>query len=120
MGQVVIQLSDLPNGKVKDDWFTLVPQKTGDPVSGELHLKLQLVDKSKSKKKLQMATNPLVKPVLDCDYNKVDELLREGKLNINQQDEHGVTALHIACTRDVWNEGAVQVLLRYVCLTKFV
>lgn len=112
MGQVIIPISDLVNGKVKDDWFTLVPQKPGDPVSGELHLKLQLIDKSKSKKKLAIATNPLAKPILDCDYNKVDELLSEGKVNVNMQDEHGVTALHMACTRDVWNEGAVQVLLR--------
>ena len=38
MGQVRVQLSDLSPGKVKDEWYTVEPQKSGDPVSGELHV----------------------------------------------------------------------------------
>ena len=56
MGQVIIPLSSLVSGRIKDEWFTLVPQKAGDPVSGELHLRLQLFDKTKSRKKILVRT----------------------------------------------------------------
>jgi len=40
MGMIVFKLSELDDGVARDDWFPLKPQKKGDPVSGELHLRI--------------------------------------------------------------------------------
>jgi hypothetical protein len=116
MGQVTVKLSELQVGSIKDDWFRLVPQKTGDPVSGELRLKMQLIDpKAAAKKqaaKQSRTADPLLSAIIQNDVKKLDELMNT-KIDVNKVDDHGFSPLHIACNKDAWNEGAVQVVLKY-------
>lgn len=111
MGQIVFNFDELTPGKVKDGWFKLVPQKTGDPVSGELHLKMHIVSKNAVQKK-KAAENPLVKAVMESDVVKVEEYLADSAIDPNYSDAQGSSVLHFAASRPQWNEGAVQVLLK--------
>jgi ankyrin repeat protein len=111
MGQIVVGFDELTPGKVKDAWVKLVPQKSGDPVSGELHLKMHIVSKSAVQKK-KAAENPLVKAVMESDLVKVEECLADSSVDVNFVDSTGSSVLHFAASRPQWNEGAVQVLLK--------
>lgn len=42
MGMVKVDVATLADGKIVDDWFTVVPQKSGDSVSGQIRLCMQL------------------------------------------------------------------------------
>eukprot|EP01122_Echinamoeba_exundans_P010444 TRINITY_DN3914_c0_g3_i1.p1 TRINITY_DN3914_c0_g3~~TRINITY_DN3914_c0_g3_i1.p1 ORF type:complete len:778 (+),score=208.17 TRINITY_DN3914_c0_g3_i1:126-2459(+) len=111
MGQIIVNFDELTPGKVKDVWVKLVPQKSGDPVSGELHLKMHIVSKSAVQKK-KAAENPLVKAVMESDLVKVEECLADPAVDVNYVDSTGSSVLHFAASRPQWNEGAVQVLLK--------
>lgn len=111
MGQITINFDELTPGKVKDGWYKLVPQKAGDPVSGELHFKMHIVSKNAVQKK-KAAENPLVKAVMESDLVKVEEYLKDTTIDPNYIDAQGSSVLHFAASRPQWNEGAVQVLLK--------
>lgn len=39
--QVTIPLSKIVDEQLHDEWHNLVPMKPGDPVAGQLHIKIQ-------------------------------------------------------------------------------
>jgi len=114
MGQVVIKLGDtiFKDGKTIEGWFKLVPQKSGDAVSGELQIKISLKKIQKKKKH-----SPFWKAVVAMDFATFENLLRKNQ-EWDERGEDGDTILHMAMkprqSDKEWTEDAERILLQLI------
>ncbi|KAF2069373.1 hypothetical protein CYY_009307 [Polysphondylium violaceum] len=93
MGMVVIpstQFSDYSLEITK--WFTLIPIKSEDPVSGEIKLKIRY-DKDNSQ---PQEKNPLIKAIKDNDVAAIEHLMNKSKVDYGICDSEGTPAIHLA------------------------
>jgi len=93
MGMIVIpstQFSDYSLEITK--WFTLVPIKSDDPVSGEIKLKIRY-DKDNSQ---PQEKNPLIKAIKDHDITAIEHLMNKSKVDYAICDSEGTPAIHLA------------------------
>lgn len=112
MGQVVINLKEtlFKDGKNVEGWFKLVPQKSGDCVSGELQLKIYVRKIVKKKKR-----SPLWKAVLAMDISNLENLCKK-HTEWDERGEDGETLLHMAMhpKEKEWTEDAEKILLHLI------
>lgn len=111
MGQIKIDLSSLKSGAVVDDWFKIEPQKQGDPVSGEIHLKIELSSDLVYPSKQQEPVPEIKDIIQKMDLVGLEKILKDPKLDINAVSKHSETVLHTLLQRKKWNEDSVKALI---------
>eukprot|EP00727_Mastigamoeba_balamuthi_P006173 m51a1_g2175 putative ankyrin repeat-containing protein (759) ;mRNA; f:77335-80720 len=116
MGIVKIPLDSLlPFNTSHDEWYTIKPMKTGDIVSGALHLQLSRFTLRNRMRRCSLgglsAKSQLFAAVENNDLYTIMNVVDNPKVNINEQNQLGNTALHEACRK--WeNEHIMLTLLR--------
>lgn len=103
MGRVRIPLNSLVLGEKVESWRTLVAHKEGAKVSGELKISVYLqraINREQQSMFLAVSSEdepPLFTAIKNSDLHKVQQLLRDPKIDINRTDKYGYTPLHAAC-----------------------
>jgi ankyrin repeat protein/tRNA A-37 threonylcarbamoyl transferase component Bud32 len=106
MGQITVPLKDLKDHKLHDEWYTLVPQKSGDKVSGKIRLKLQIKKASKRKVKHSVLWNA----IKASDLVAVKESIPK-HTDWNEIGDEDVSLLHLALAPTPMSADAEQILL---------
>eukprot|EP01128_Nolandella_sp_AFSM9_P000684 TRINITY_DN10825_c0_g1_i1.p1 TRINITY_DN10825_c0_g1~~TRINITY_DN10825_c0_g1_i1.p1 ORF type:complete len:823 (-),score=218.56 TRINITY_DN10825_c0_g1_i1:212-2566(-) len=118
MGYVSFKLDDLQDGKLRDDWFVLKPLKRGDPVSGELHLRVQIVNPNDvpaaggEAEVVKPTHSPLWKAVKLSDLATFQDHLskdKEGKI-FTEKGKGGKTIFHVAVSKSTFSEDSIHIL----------
>eukprot|EP01124_Arcella_intermedia_P036206 TRINITY_DN9446_c0_g1_i2.p1 TRINITY_DN9446_c0_g1~~TRINITY_DN9446_c0_g1_i2.p1 ORF type:complete len:776 (+),score=196.67 TRINITY_DN9446_c0_g1_i2:209-2329(+) len=99
LGLVSVPIKSVEEAKAIDQWFPLRPQKPGDVVAGELHVRLEMNDDSS-----EFTPSDLWRAVKRAEENVVLQILpfpREGEklppgVDLNERDGKGETLLHLA------------------------
>jgi ankyrin repeat protein len=106
MGQVTMTLKDLKDQKMHDNWYPLVPQKSGDKVKGKLHLRVQIKKASKKKVKHSLLWNA----VKTTSLREVKEHA-EKHSDWNETGDDDISLLHLALAPAQVNSDAEQILI---------
>eukprot|EP01130_Rhizamoeba_saxonica_P005976 TRINITY_DN2368_c0_g1_i2.p1 TRINITY_DN2368_c0_g1~~TRINITY_DN2368_c0_g1_i2.p1 ORF type:complete len:702 (+),score=156.19 TRINITY_DN2368_c0_g1_i2:186-2291(+) len=95
MGLINFNINDIQTQVSIDNWFALVPQKSGDPVSGELHISLTYNEnwvKGKSPEIWDF--------VKAGDFDSVVKCLEDREYDLGYVDVDGQSILHYAIQTD--------------------
>jgi ankyrin repeat protein/tRNA A-37 threonylcarbamoyl transferase component Bud32 len=115
LGQIKILLSELEDGKEREEWHKLQPQKAGDRVSGELRVKIQFVSEKSHRRQMSLSGEVKLPPLLAAIRNKslanLEELLKLG-VDIHATDQFGECALHWAAAMNDLSENTTRILIR--------
>lgn len=113
MGYVSFKIKDLKDGVLRDDWFALKPQKRGDPVSGDLHLRLQIKIFDNKGVEQKKRHSDLWKAVKKSDLPTFTTLLAADKNGdiFNERGDGEKNIFHVAVSKSTFSEDSI-ILLR--------
>jgi len=108
MGMITLPLSEISDGQEHDGWYPLKPQKSGDAVSGELHLRFKLVDNEKYQ---PIHHSMLWRTIKSSSHlGTIEELLKSKDANLLERGADGLSLIHMAVK--IQSEIAYTVLIK--------